>query len=129
MYISCDIFPPFFRPLSPRLVGDKGCSSYRSYTGWESYFENQHHHKLHIRYCCRPPFQQFCQYIGPAQTYQSYNLNILSSSSPAQDGVEAGQYVHNPEWDLTPFQLWKRKQAAKAGAAKVKDMVDTNDGN
>ena len=41
--------------------------------------------------------------------------------------MEAGQYVHNPEWDLTPFQLWKRKQAAKAGAAKVK--LDTSDGN
>merc|ERR1712158_104603 len=27
--------------------------------------------------------------------------------------VEPGQYVHNPEWDLTPYQLWKRKQAAK----------------
>jgi len=40
-------------------------------------------------------------------------------SSPAQAVVEAGQYVHNPEWDLTPFQLWKRKQAAKAGAAKA----------
>jgi len=40
-------------------------------------------------------------------------------SSPAQAGVEAGQYVHNPDWDLTPFQLWKRKQAAKAGAAKA----------
>ena len=43
--------------------------------------------------------------------------------------MEAGQYVHNPEWDLTPFQLWKRKQAAKALVAKVKDMVDTSDGN
>merc|ERR1711910_252680 len=29
--------------------------------------------------------------------------------------VEPGQYVHNPEWDLTPYQLWKRKQAAKKG--------------
>ena len=124
LYISCGIFPPFLTPHRHRHVGDKGCSSYTSYTGWESNFKIQHHHKLHTRHCCRPPFQQFCQYRGPAQTHQSYNLNILSSSSPAQDGVEAGQYVHNPEWDLTPFQLWKRKQAAKAGAAKVNNVLE-----
>merc|ERR1712037_361448 len=45
----------------------------------------------------------------------------LASVAVAQDSiysteeVEAGQYVHNPEWDLTPYQLWKRKQAAKKG--------------
>ena len=54
---------------------------------------------------------------------------LPSSSSPAQAVVESGQYVHNPEWDLTPFQLWKRKQAAKAGAAKVKNLLDNSDGN
>merc|ERR1712037_443517 len=43
----------------------------------------------------------------------------LASVAVAQDSiysteeVEPGQYVHNPEWDLTPYQLWKRKQAAK----------------
>jgi len=45
----------------------------------------------------------------------------LASVALAQDSiysteeVEPGQYVHNPEWDLTPYQLWKRKQAAKKG--------------
>merc|ERR1712037_479893 len=45
----------------------------------------------------------------------------LASVAVAQDSiysteeVESGQYVHNPEWDLTPYQLWKRKQAAKKG--------------
>merc|ERR1712037_673080 len=45
----------------------------------------------------------------------------LASVAVAQDSiysteeVEPGQYVHNPEWDLTPYQLWKRKQAAKKG--------------
>ena len=45
--------------------------------------------------------------------------------------VEPGQYVHNPEWDLTPYQLWKRRQAAKGQpvastnslpAARTKDL-------
>ena len=76
LYISCGIFPPFLTPHSHRHVGDKGCSSYTSYTGWESNFGIQHHHKLHTRHCCRPPFQQFCQYRGPAQIHQSYNLNV-----------------------------------------------------
>merc|ERR1711962_1079804 len=45
----------------------------------------------------------------------------LASVALAQDSiystedVEPGQYVHNPEWDLTPYQLWERKQAAKKG--------------
>lgn len=54
-------------------------------------------------------------------------LLSLVSVSLAQDSlassdyqeVEPGQYVHNPEWDLTPYQLWKRKQAAKSKGAQV----------
>jgi len=50
----------------------------------------------------------------------------LASVAVAQDSVystedvEPGQYVHNPEWDLTPYQLWKRKQAAKKGLQQPK---------
>merc|ERR1712080_20255 len=45
----------------------------------------------------------------------------LASVALAQDSiysteeVEPGQYVHNPEWDLPPYQLWKGKQASKEG--------------
>ena len=24
-----------------------------------------------------------------------------------------GEYVHNPAWDLTPFQLWKQRKELK----------------
>merc|ERR1712126_193446 len=40
-------------------------------------------------------------------------------SSAASESVEPGQYVHNPDWDLTPYQIWKRKQAAKAGTTQI----------
>merc|ERR1712037_49269 len=40
---------------------------------------------------------------------------VVEKSIYSTEEVEAGQYVHNPEWDLTPYQLWKRKQAAKKG--------------
>merc|ERR1712210_156434 len=40
---------------------------------------------------------------------------VVGKSICSTEEVEAGQYVHNPEWDLTPYQLWKRKQAAKKG--------------
>merc|ERR1712243_347203 len=40
-------------------------------------------------------------------------------SSAASEAVEPGQYVHNPDWDLTPYQIWKRKQAAKAGTTQI----------
>merc|ERR1712037_790643 len=40
---------------------------------------------------------------------------VVGKSIYSTEEVEAGQYVHNPEWDLTPYQLWKRKQAAKKG--------------
>jgi len=38
---------------------------------------------------------------------------VVETSIYSTEDVEPGQYVHNPEWDLTPYQLWKRKQAAK----------------
>jgi len=38
---------------------------------------------------------------------------VVEKSIYSTEEVEPGQYVHNPEWDLTPYQLWKRKQAAK----------------
>merc|ERR1711963_93438 len=40
---------------------------------------------------------------------------VVEKSIYSTEDVEPGQYVHNPEWDLTPYQLWKRKQAAKKG--------------
>jgi len=40
---------------------------------------------------------------------------VVEKSIYSTEEVEPGQYVHNPEWDLTPYQLWKRKQAAKKG--------------
>merc|ERR1711990_1018229 len=40
---------------------------------------------------------------------------VAQDSIYSTEAVEPGQYVHNPEWDLTPYQLWKRKQAAKKG--------------
>merc|ERR1712126_474953 len=40
-------------------------------------------------------------------------------SSAASESVEPGQYVHNPDWDLTPYQIWKRKQAAKSGTTQI----------
>merc|ERR1712198_132559 len=40
---------------------------------------------------------------------------LAQDSIYSTEAVEPGQYVHNPEWDLTPYQLWKRKQAAKKG--------------
>merc|ERR1712212_1477011 len=40
---------------------------------------------------------------------------VVEKSIYSTEAVEPGQYVHNPEWDLTPYQLWKRKQAAKKG--------------
>merc|ERR1712130_1025845 len=40
---------------------------------------------------------------------------LAQDSIYSTEEVEPGQYVHNPEWDLTPYQLWKRKQAAKKG--------------
>merc|ERR1711936_639476 len=40
---------------------------------------------------------------------------VVEKSIFSTEDVEPGQYVHNPEWDLTPYQLWKRKQAAKKG--------------
>merc|ERR1712183_832003 len=40
---------------------------------------------------------------------------VAQDSIYSTEAVEPGQYVHNPEWDLTPSQLWKRKQAAKKG--------------
>merc|ERR1712210_360703 len=40
---------------------------------------------------------------------------VVGKSIYSTEEVEPGQYVHNPEWDLTPYQLWKRKQAAKKG--------------
>jgi len=41
---------------------------------------------------------------------------VLAQDSALPTEVEPGQYVHNPEWDLTPYQLWKRRQAAKGQA-------------
>merc|ERR1711990_1382044 len=40
---------------------------------------------------------------------------VVEKSIYSTEAVEPGQYVHNPERDLTPYQLWKRKQAAKKG--------------
>merc|ERR1712072_1160877 len=40
---------------------------------------------------------------------------VVEKSIYSTEEVVPGQYVHNPEWDLTPYQLWKRKQAAKKG--------------
>merc|ERR1711913_30285 len=43
------------------------------------------------------------------------SVAVAQDSIYSTEAVEPGQYVHNPEWDLTPYQLWKRKQAAKKG--------------
>merc|ERR1712223_1209578 len=43
------------------------------------------------------------------------SVALAQDSIYSTEDVEPGQYVHNPEWDLTPYQLWKRKQAAKKG--------------
>merc|ERR1712243_233935 len=40
-------------------------------------------------------------------------------SSATSEAVEPGQYVHTPYLDLTPYQIWKRKQAAKAGTTQI----------
>merc|ERR1712066_789948 len=43
------------------------------------------------------------------------SVAVAQDSIYSTEAVEPGQYVHNPEWDLTPYQLRKRKQAAKKG--------------
>jgi len=45
--------------------------------------------------------------------------SLYTSKASQAESVEPGQYVHNPDWDLTPYQIWKRKQAGKAGATQV----------
>merc|ERR1712223_2237463 len=51
---------------------------------------------------------------------------VVEKSIYSTEDVEPGQYVHNPEWDLTPYQLWKRKQAAKKGLqAKANSIPET----
>ena len=47
---------------------------------------------------------------------------MLSLPPPTSQStsVEPGQYVHNPDWDLTPYQLWKRRQAAKGVLVQVR---------
>merc|ERR1712098_495759 len=54
---------------------------------------------------------------GVSQTKSSLDTSLYSSA--ASESVEPGQYVHNPDWDLTPYQIWKRKQAAKAGTTQI----------
>merc|ERR1712212_1081701 len=52
---------------------------------------------------------------APAPRAPVVPTRVVEKSIYSTEDVEPGQYVHNPEWDLTPYQLWKRKQAAKKG--------------
>jgi len=69
-----------------------------------------------------PWFQWSFHRTGPPPTTTIHLSNTFLSSlysSAASEAVEPGQYVHNPDWDLTPYQIWKRKQAAKAGTTQI----------
>merc|ERR1711962_1655287 len=60
---------------------------------------------------------------GVSQAKSSLDTSLYSSA--ASESVEPGQYVHNPDWDLTPYQIWKRKQAATAGTTQAKLFLPT----